>query len=538
MDAAAQNMNSVRAPRAMATAPQALAAQSALAVMRDGGNAVEAMLSAAATIAVVYPHMNGIGGDGFWLIVKPGEVPVGIEACGGAAAAATTALYRARGLDAIPSRGPLAANTVAGTVSGWALAQRWSHDHLQGTMPLDRLLADAIGYAREGIPVTGSQARCIATRRAELEGIAGFGAVHLPNGQAPREGARFMQPRMAATLEQLARAGLDDFYRGDLARSIARDLQHAGSPLTLADLEAFRARHCAPLAMAHSTGTIFNLPPPTQGLISLVILGLADRLVRPDFDPVGAPFVHACVEATKLAFEIRDTHVTDPDYMSIEPAALLRPAALDSLARRISMTRAAPWGAATAPADTVWLGTCDRDGVAVSFIQSIYHEYGSGIVLPESGINWQNRGCSFSLDPSSRNALLPGRRPFHTLNPAAARFADGRAMVYGAMGGDGQPQSQAAVFSRIAQFRMSPQAAIDAPRWLLGRTWGQASDTLKLEARFPQATFDELRRLGHEVERMQSYDETMGHAGAIVRSPDGILEGGSDPRSDGAVAGW
>jgi gamma-glutamyltranspeptidase/glutathione hydrolase len=186
----------------------------------------------------------------------------------------------------------------------------------------------------------------------------------------------------------------------------------------------------------------------------------------------------------------------------------------------------------------VWLGVIDAEGVAVSFIQSIYHEFGSGLVLPESGINWQNRGCSFSLDPYARNPLTPGRRPFHTLNPALARFADGRTMVYGNMGGDGQPQSQSAVFSRIAHFGWNPQAAIDAPRWLLGRTWGQTNETLKLEARFPAETFDALRRLGHDVEQMQPYDEAMGHAGAIVRHDNGCLEAGYDPRSDGAAAGW
>jgi gamma-glutamyltranspeptidase len=531
-------MNSIRATHGMATAPHALAAQSALAILREGGNAVEAMIAAASTIAVVYPHMNGIGGDGFWLIVKPGEEPVGIEACGLTAAAATIEHYVSAGHAAIPFRGPLAANTIAGTVSGWDLAYQWSQHHLRGTMPRPRLLADAIDYAHDGIAVTRSQAACVAERRAELAAVAGFADVHLPNGAAPLEGARFRQPQMAATLEHLGRAGFDDFYRGDLARNIARELTRAGSLLTLADLQSHHARHRKPLRMQHSLGTLYNMPPPTQGLVSLLILGQIDRLLKSDMDPRGAPFVHACVEATKLAFAVRDTHVTDPDHMSIDPSELLTPAALDAMAKGISMQRAAPWGSATRPADTVWLGACDKDGVAVSFIQSVYHEFGSGIVLPGTGINWQNRGCSFSLDPQALNALKPRRRPFHTLNPPAARLDDGRVLVYGNMGGDGQPQSQAAVFSRIAHFGLNPQDAIDAPRWVLGRTWGRASDSLKLEARFPERTFDELRRLGHDVERVQPYDEMMGHAGAILRSADGIMSGGSDPRGDGAVASW
>jgi gamma-glutamyltranspeptidase/glutathione hydrolase len=525
----------------MAVTPHALASQSALAILRDGGNAVEAMIAAAATIAAVYPHMNSIGGDGFWLISRPGEEPVGIEACGAAASAATIDAYRAHGLQSIPFRGPLAANTVAGTVSGWSLAHRWSIDTLGGKLPVARLLEDAIAYAGGGIPVTRSQSECVALKRHELGSVAGFAETFLtgddPRG-VPAVGDRFVQPRLAATLERLAHAGLDDFYRGDLARSIAADLRALESPLSLADLEQHRARLRMPLALKHSLGTIYNMPPPTQGLVSLQILGVLDRVLRDDMDPLGPEYVHACVEATKLAFAIRDKHITDPDYMDIDPQTLLAPPVLDAMAEQISMSAAAPWGRGLGPADTVWLGVIDADGVAVSFIQSIYHEFGSGLVLADSGINWQNRGCSFSLDPSARNPLTPGRRPFHTLNPALARFADGRTMVYGNMGGDGQPQSQSAVFSRIAHFGWNPQAAIDAPRWLLGRTWGRTNETLKLEARFPTGTFDALRRLGHDVEQMLPYDEAMGHAGAIVRHGNGCLEAGYDPRSDGAAAGW
>ncbi len=498
------------------------------------------MIAAAATIAVVYPHMNSIGGDGFWLISQPGAEPIGIDACGAAAAAASISAYTERGLKAVPTRGPLAANTVAGTVSGWDLAHRLSKDTLGGKLPLARLMEDAVAYARTGIPVTRSQSRCIADKRSELEPIAGFADTFLTwnTREVPATGDRFAQPRLAATLEQLAHAGFDDFYRGDLARSIATDLQALETPLSLDDLERHQARRCTPLALEHSAGTVYNMPPPTQGLVSLLIVGLLDRLLTDDMDPLGPEYVHACVEATKLAFAIRDKHITDPDHMDIDPQALLAGHKLDAMAAQVSMSRAAPWGRGRGPADTVWLGVIDANGVAVSFIQSTYHEFGSGIVLPRSGITWQNRGCSFSLDPSARNPLMPGRRPFHTLNPALARFADGRTMVYGNMGGDGQPQSQSAVFSRIQHFGWNPQAAIDAPRWLLGRTWGQANESLKLEARFPEETFAALRNMGHDVERMQPYDETMGHAGAIVRYGNGCLEAGYDPRSDGAAAGW
>lgn len=531
-------IHSIRGTRGMAVAPHAHAAQSALAVLREGGNALEAMIAAAATIAVVYPHMNGIGGDSFWLVHASRRAPRGIDACGAAAAAATREWYAARGItDAIPFRGGVAANTVAGTISGWAqayeISRRWG-----GRLPLKRLLADAVHYAEQGMAVTRSQELATAAKRAELESQPGFADAFVPGGKVPARGTLFRQPRMAATLKRLAGAGLDDFYRGRLAKAIARDLAAAGSPLGPEDLSRHRAKVVAPLALQHSLGTIYNMPPPTQGVVSLLILGILDALDIGRVGPASPEFVHLAVEATKQAFAVRDRHVTDPARMTVDAQALLAPDLLRQLAANVDRARAAPWGGARPPADTVWMGVTDGKGRSVSFIQSIYHEFGSGIVLEETGINWQNRGCSFSLDPAALNALEPRRKPFHTLNPALAVFRDGRVMVYGTMGGDGQPQTQSAVFTRIANFGLEPQAAVSAPRWLLGRTWGQTTDTLKVEARFPGGTVMALGRLGHEIEVLAEYDETMGHAGAIVRHPNGVLEGGADPRSDGCVAAY
>ncbi len=522
----------------MAVAPHALAAQSALAVLREGGNALEAMLAAAAAIPVVYPHMNSIGGDGFWLIYIPGQPVCAIDACGAAAGAASRQWYAQRGItSAIPFRGGLAANTVAGTVSGWELAFTLGRE-LGGKLPLTRLLADAIDYAEHGIAVTRSQSASTAAKRRELEPQPGFAEVFLPQGQVPAAGGLFQQPRLAATLRRLAAAGLDDFYRGELAHAIAADLTEAGSPLTLGDLEQHRAQWRTPLRLEHSLGTLYNLPPPTQGLVSLLILGILDALQIGKVDPTGADYVHLCVEAVKQAFRVRDRHITDPAYMTVDAQSLLAASVVRDLAGAIDRNEAAPWGAGRGPADTIWMGVIDAKGRAVSFIQSLYHEFGSGIVLERTGINWQNRGCSFSLDPAALNALAPGRKPFHTLTPALAVLADGRVMVYGNMGGDGQPQTQSAVFTRSVVFGWGPQAAISAPRWLLGRTWGQTTDTLKLESRFAPELIAALRARGHDIEVIGELDETVGHAGAILRHPNGVLEGGADPRSDGGVAAF
>ncbi len=523
---------------AMAVAPHFLAAQSARDVLGEGGNAIEAMVAAAATIAMVYPHMTSLGGDAFWLIHEPGQEPVAIDACGGAAAGLTASFYTSKGLGSIPVRGPLAANTVAGTVSGWERALELSRQRWGGTLPLSRLLADAIHYAEQGAPVTASQMRSTTSKLAELQQQPGFAGCFLAGGKPPEQNSLFFQPRMAALLRHLSHAGLDDFYRGELAQTIAADLAAIGSPVTLSDLNGYRAGMVKPLALAHSLGTLYNLPPPTQGVVSLMILGILDRLGLEEITPDSADYVHCVVEATKQAFKIRDAEITDPRYMRMDAQDCLKPEFLDPLANAIRLDKALPWGKNLAPGDTIWMGAIDSEGRAVSFIQSIYHEFGSGVVLEQSGLNWQNRGCSFSLDENALNALKPGRKPFHTLNPALARLHDGRVMVYGTMGGDGQPQTQAAVFTRAIVYGQSLQQAVSAPRWLLGRTWGSSSDTLKLESRFSAEVVESLRRRGHEVEVLQDYDEAMGHAGAIVRDTGGTLEGASDPRSDGGVAGF
>ena len=403
---------------------------------------------------------------------------------------------------------------------------------------MTRLLEDAIHYAERGFPVTGSQSSAIAVKRPELEMQPGYADVFLPGGHVPGKGSVFLQKRLGATLRQIARAGTDDFYRGDLARSIARDLARAGSPVTLNDLRLHEAHMCEPLVLKHSKGRVYNMPPPTQGLASLLILGILDELKIGTRGPASAEFVHLCVEATKQAFRVRDRCVTDPAHMRLDPQEMLRPKAIRTLAQAVEEGRAAPWGAGRPGGDTIWMSVVDKAGRAVSYIQSIYHEFGSGVVLPKTGITWQNRGTSFSLRPDALNRLEPWRKPFHTLNPAMARLSDGRVIAYGTMGGDGQPQTQAAIFTRMVNFGMHPQAAIREPRWLLGRTWGSPSDTLKVEARFPGGVLMSLGRMGHEIEVLQDFDETMGHAGAIVCHPNGTFEGGCDPRSDGVVAAY
>lgn len=525
-------LNTTTALGGMVTAPHHLASEAGLRVLREGGNAVEAMVAAAATIAVVYPHMNAVGGDGFWLIAEPGRAPFGIDAAGWSAEAATPEYYAAQGLDGIPARGPMAALNAGGTVAGWAGALRAAG----GKMPLARLLEDAIHHAGNGVPVTQGQEDLTREKLAELKDVPGFADVYLVDGDAPRVNSVLKFPALAGTLARLAKVGLDDFFTGETARANAAYLEQVGSPLRFADFEGYQARKVDALEVTLKSGTVYNMPPPTQGISSLMILALFDRLGITG----GESFehVHGLVEATKQAFILRNAHLTDLKDMDVDPKSWLADAFLDGLAAKIDTQTALAWPQPTKPGDTIWMGAVDGDGRAVSFIQSIYWEFGSGVTVPDTGVLFQNRGHGFTLDPGHSNVLAPRKRPFHTLNPAMARLKDGRVLTYGTMGGEGQPQTQAAVYSRYVMFDQPLQQAVTAPRWLLGRTWGEDSTSLKLESRFDPALVDALRAAGHAVDVVDPFTSIMGHAGAISRHPDGLLEGASYPRSDGAVAAF
>jgi gamma-glutamyltranspeptidase/glutathione hydrolase len=527
------NLHTAGHRKGVAAAPHHAAAEAGRAIIAEGGNAIEAMVAMAATVTAVYPHMVHIGGDGFWMVREPRGTVHAIVAAGRAGAEAT--LERYRGDEIIPPRGPLAALTAPGAIGGWIAALE-AAKHYGARLPLDVLLGNAIGHARDGYTVTRSQAQLTAEKLQELKDVPGFAATFLADGEPPKEGAKLRQSALAATLEQLAHVGLDDFYRGDVGREIAADLARIGSPVTREDLKNCHASTVKPLSVTISAGTLFNTPPPTQGFASLMILALFDRLhvaQAESFD-----HVHGLIEATKRAFRLRDRLLSDPARMPEDVGRYLDATFLDKEATRIDRRKAAKWPAPWGEGDTIWMGAADASGLVVSYIQSLYWEYGSGCVLPRTGVLMQNRGASFSLDRKALNVLEPGRLPVHTLNPALAILKDGRVMAYGTMGGDGQPQTQAAVFTRHVLFGQDLAAALDRPRWLLGRTWGSSHTNLRLESRFDGELADRLLSAGHDVEVLSSaYSDTMGHAGAVIRHADGTFEGGHDPRADGAAAG-
>ena len=517
--------------KGMVVAPDARAAEAGEQVLAEGGNAVEAAVAATATLAVIYPHMCGLGGDSFWLIANApgrGNVPQVIDASGASANWLSPEYYTSQGYGRIPERGPQAALTMAGAVSGIE-AVLTSYPNPRGPLPLKRLLAPAIEYARYGFLPGKHLQTTLAGRFESFQSYPGF------RDYFRQTQGLHQMPALANTLERLVDAGMKDFYQGELAKTMTKELKAIGSPLELTDFHEHRPRFCSPLQLTHSRGTFYNTPAPTQGAASLMLLGISDRLAG--FGSfTDAQTIHCLVEATKIVFRIRDANITDPDYLPEGYREMLSEAVLANVTAQIT-ENAQPPSVASTQGDTAWVGATDAEGLSVSSIHSLYHDFGSATVLSDTGVVWQNRGAAFGLHPGDANRLRGGARPRHTLNPAMAELSDGRRVLYGVMGGDGQPQFQSAILTQLLSRNTSVAKSVSAPRWLQGGTWGAARETLKLEAGWPDAVIAELQARGHEVEILPRYDARFGQAGVIVIHPDGEIEASSDPRSDGAAAG-
>lgn len=534
-------------PNGMVTTPHYLASQAALEILEAGGNAVEAAISAAVTLTVVYPHMNSLGGDNFWLIYNAHTKELkGLNASGRSGENATIDCYQNQGYNKIPARGYLAANTVPGTVSGWEEAYKYAQQSIGNHFAWQQLFDSAIRYAEAGFPVSQNQERWTNLSIDEkdkdffyLQRFPSFCLTYLKsNGEPYQVGEIFKQPQLAQTLKIIAQKGGAEFYQGEIALKIVADIQANGGILTLKDFAEHSASWVEPIKVDYHDYTAYNLPPNTQGMASLSILNILNNF---DLKSVGegtADYYHILAEATKQAFSDRNQYLSDPEFVDIPLDWLLSEQHGKDLAARIDMQKAAIVEPLDPKGDTIWLGVVDKDGNAVSLIQSIYYEFGSGIVAADTGIILQNRGCFFCLDPNHVNCLAPRKRTFHTLNPAML-FKDGKPyLVYGTMGGEGQPQTQAAIVTRIVNFGFGVQDAISAPRWLQGRTWGVATNDLKIEGRVPQTIIQELINRGHFVKVVEDYTDKMGHAGAILIDTTNIKYGGADPRGDGIAIGY
>lgn len=539
----------VHATRGVVSTPHYLASQSGLAVLRQGGSAVDAAIAANAVLCVAYPHMAGLGGDGFWLIA--GGAAEGVEALnasGPSGAKASREHFAAQGITgALPMRGAMAALTVPGAVDGWRLA----HER-HGRRPWAELFADAISYARDGVAVTRSLADWIAADAEILARDESAAPIFLPGGVPLREGARFAQPALADTLERIAAQGARAFYEGEIPERICRVMGPQGSPLTVDDFARFRAQWVSPISTGYRGHDVFQMPPSTQGFAALQILNLLEGFDVAAFGDGTADYYHHLVEATRVAFADRDEWLTDPDFVDIpldellsqeyatERRSLIRSATAHPVGQPEPGIRfGAEFDKRAADGDTVYFCVTDADGMFVSSIQSIYHDFGSGVMAGSTGVIMQNRGSFFSLDPAHPNRLEPGKRTFHTIIPAMLMRDGEPVMAFGTMGGEGQPQTQSAMLTRVLDFGYDVQQAIEAPRWLSGRTWWTESQDLFLEGRIGDEVGRELKLRGHPVKWVSDWEGSLGHAQAIrLDRESGLYEGGADPRGDGMAAGY
>jgi gamma-glutamyltranspeptidase len=536
-----------RAGRGLVATSHVLASGAGLVALRRGGSAVDAAIAANAVLCVAYPHMAGLGGDAFFLVKPPGEQVTALNASGPAAAQATRDWYAEQGHpEEIPSRGGLAALTVPGAVDGWRQAhERW------GRLPWRELFDDAVRYARDGVPVARSLAQWSAQDVPVLSQQDEAARLYLRDGRGLREGERLTNPGLAASFETIARDGGRAFYEGPLAQRLCAALEPLGSPLTADDLAAFRAEEVEPIRTNYRGLEVFEFPPNTQGFAALQILNLLEGFDVRALGDLTSDYLHVAAESVKLAFADRDAWLTDPRSLDIPLARLLSKEYADERRGKIGLETSLPMGeipsgvegapaggSAGSGGDTCYLCAVDDDGMAVSLIQSVFHDFGAGVVARDTGIIPQNRGSFFSLADDHPNRLEPGKRTFHTLIPAMATRDGDPYLVFGTMGGEGQPQTHAAMLTRLVDFGYDVQQAIEAPRWLMGRTWGAESQDLWLEGRIGEPVVRELERRGQPVKMLPSWDDNCGHAQAIRFADDGFLEGGADPRGDGAALGF
>jgi len=547
-----------RGARGAVVAPHHLATAAGLHVLRQGGSAVDAAIATNAALAVVMPNGCGLGGDAFWLIWDAARrEQTALNGSGRAPAAADPVALRMQGLNAIPKRGPLSI-TVPGAVRSWGDA----HER-HGRLSRDVILAPAIELARGGFPAwdgfIGAVEATAAIVATDIGPSAGFFGVYRTEGRPWRPGELVRLPALAATLDSLATHGFDTFYDGDLGERQARGLAAAGSPISGTDLRAHVSTWEIPIAIDYRGVRVTSHPPNSSGIVALEMLGILGHLEPPARGAFGASgvtdprWIHLGLEAAKLAMADRDAWITDPTFRDIPVARLLDPGYHDALARRIDPGRASRPAPATNPpgGGTIYLAVVDADANAVSLIQSNYLGFGSGVVDPDTGVHYQDRGSYFSLDPHHPNVLEPGKRPLHTLLPGML-FRDqpdggssGPWIVAGSMGGDAQPQIHAQFVSAVVDGGVDVRTAVAAPRWYVEpRDHFLPPTDVHLEPRHGPGIAERLAEMGHELVATDPFDSGLGHAHAIElvdggpAAPGGSVAAATDPRSAGLPAVW
>ena len=499
---------------------QPLAAQAGLRMLADGGSAVDAAIATAITLTVVEPVSNGIGSDAF-AIVWDGRELHGLNASGRSPAAWTPEYF---GGDDIPMLGWNAV-TVPGAVSAWtALHAKF------GKLPFARLFEPAISYARNGFLLSPTVADQWAAQLPLFEAQPGFAEAFMPDGRAPHAGELVRLPDHAGTLEAIAATNGETFYRGEVAAALEAHSTANGGAMRAGDLAEHRADWVGTISVDYRGYTAHEIPPNGQGIVALIALGILENFDMASLPVDSADSVHLQIEAVKLAFADAQAFVSDIDHMAVSPESLLDGDYLRQRAALIDVSRAKPASAGTPRGGTVYLTAADSSGVMVSMIQSNYMGFGSGVVVPGTGIALQNRGSDFVVRQGHPNQVGPRKRPYHTIIPGFLTKEGAPVMSFGVMGGPMQPQGHVQVVTRIVDHRQNPQAACDGPRF----RWAHGLQ-VHCEPGFPASTLDELQRRGHHLVATDDYNQ-FGSCQAIWRLDDGYLAV-SDPRRDGQAAG-
>jgi gamma-glutamyltranspeptidase/glutathione hydrolase len=523
---------SVIGTKTMVVSPHYLASAAGAKILQKGGNAYDAAVAVSACLAVVYPHMTGLGGDSFWLMYNQQDGQMRAYNGSGRSGSGISRETFA-GEKFIPNRGIRSIITVPGMVDSWdAMISEY------GRLPLSEVLEPAITYALEGFPLSNNQYDNTVYQFPLLSQMPITSDIYVPNGQIPQAGSRFIQKQLGQSLREIASSGRDSFYKGSLAHSIVSYLQDNGGLLTLQDFAGHKGNWVTPVSGTYRGYEVYQVPPNSQGFVGIMALNIVENYNLGEIKQGSYEYYHLLVEALKLSFRDRNRVLTDPDFSVIPLEQLLSKTYAQQLAQKICMQQAAPLITEPLGTDTAYAAVVDEEGNAVSFIQSLYYEFGSGVVAGDTGILLQNRGSYFSLDPHNVNCLEPNKRSFHTLMPAMMCKKGKPYILYGTQGGEGQPQTQTAIITRMIDYGMDPQSAINEPRWVWGRTWGEATQELKVEARVSAEILEALSKAGHSVRVVGEYDSVVGHAHAIVIDDNGFKIGGTDPRSDGAAIGW
>jgi gamma-glutamyltranspeptidase / glutathione hydrolase len=515
----------VIAGEGMAATSHPLATLAAIDVLRAGGNAVDAAVTAVAVLCVIEPHMTGIGGDCFVLIAEPGKPVWGYNGCGRSGAAASAEALIAKGLRVIEPTSPHAVN-VPGAVEAWDAILT-----ARGTISLDKALAPAIRYAEQGFPVAPRIAADWAGWVGKLGNSAGATKHYLSGGRAPAEGDIVKLPALAETLKAIAKDGPRAFYEGPIARDMVATLQAAGSVLTEEDFARHRGEAQTPISTNYRGIDLLELPPNTQGLTALVMLNILEHFDLAALAPLGPDRFHLMLEAARLAFAVRDTHIAEPSHMKVGVDALNDKAFAKTLAAMIDRNKRVPLPAAPTPgSDTVYLTVVDRDRRAVSLINSLFSSFGSAICTEQTGVLFNNRGSGFVLVSGHPNALGPSKRPMHTIIPALAMRGGRCETAFGVMGAHYQPMGHVQMVLNMVDYGMDVQSAIDAPRAFF------AGGQTVVERGMPPATVEGLLARGHDVAIAPT---PWGGAQAIrIDWERGVLIGGSEPRKDGCALGY